>query len=73
MQSSFRPVALRLSLSDVAALAAATARGFVDRWRRDRPLALALRLRLRSLAPLPKAGWTDAAALPDPRRDSELD
>jgi len=66
MQSSFRPVALRLALSDVAALAAATARDFFDRRHHDRPLALAFRLRLRSLAPLPLAGWTDAAVLPDP-------
>ena len=43
MQSSFRPVALRLSLSDVAALAEATARALLQRSPR---LAFAFHLRL---------------------------
>ena len=67
MQSSFHPVALRLPLSEVAALAAATARAFLPRWRRDRPLAMAYRLRLRPGVVHALAGWTDAPALPEPR------
>ena len=46
MHCSFRPVALRLPLSDVAALAAATARALFPRSRRDRPLTLTYRWRL---------------------------
>ena len=64
MQNSFRPVALRLPLSDVAALAAATARAFMDRRRRDRPLAFGFRLHLRAIAARGSIGWTDACGVP---------
>lgn len=47
MQTSFRPVSLRLPLSDVAALASATARVFAGRWRQGSPLAFAFCFRLR--------------------------
>ena len=47
MQSSFRPLALRLSLSDVAALADATARALLERSPR---LSFAFRLRLSAAA-----------------------
>ena len=64
MQNSFRPVALRLSLSDVAALAAATARALMVRWRRDRPLSFGFRLRLEPAAPRARIGWTEAHETP---------
>ncbi len=68
MQNSFRPVALRLPLSDVAALAAATARALATRWLRDRPMAFAFRLRLHMAAPAPMPGWTNANGFPERRR-----
>lgn len=64
MPNSFRPVAFRLPLSDVAALAAATARALAFRWRRDRPLAFGFRLSLVSAGTLRGAGWTNAVASP---------
>ena len=67
MQNSFRPVALRLPLSDVAALAAATARALATRWLRDRPIAFAFRLRLRMAPPAPLPGWTNAHGFPEKR------
>ncbi len=72
MQNSFRPVALRLPLSDVAALAAATARSLTGRWRRDRTLVFAFRLRLRLALAGMESGWTKAPALPVPVGDSPL-
>jgi len=64
MQNSFRPVALRLSLSDVAALAAATARALMVRWRRDRPLSFGFHLRLKPAEPSARIGWTEAREAP---------
>jgi hypothetical protein len=55
-------------LSDVAALAAATARALATRWLRDRPITLAFRLRLRMAPPAPQPGWTNASAFPEERR-----
>lgn len=69
MQNSFRPVALRLPLSDVAALAAATARSLAGRWRRDRTLVFAFRLRLRPSVAGVLSGWTKPSALPAAGRD----
>ena len=65
MPSSFQPVALKLPLSDVAALAAATARVLAADWRRDRPLFLAFRLRLRAIPAGAQLGWANAAAVPE--------
>lgn len=62
MHSSFRPVSLRLSLSDVAALAAATARTLADRWRCDRPQGFGFRLRLYAVAAKTELRWVDTAA-----------
>ncbi len=63
--NSFRPVALRLALSDVAALAAATARALATR----RTMAVAFRLRLR-LAPIAlQPGWTKELELPAAQRE----
>ena len=70
MPSSFRPVALRLPLTDVAALAAATARSFFSRNRRERPLAFAFRLRLQAVSANAQMGWTEASGLPERRRKS---
>lgn len=67
MQNSFRPVALRLPLSDVAALAAATARALATRWLRDRPISFAFSLRLRMGQAALQPGWTDAGGLPKQR------
>jgi hypothetical protein len=64
MHCSFRPVALRLPLSDVAALAAATARVLLPRWSLDRPFALTYRWRLQVRAIRPLGGWTDASDPP---------
>lgn len=64
MQNSFRPVALRLPLSDVAALAAATARALATRWLRDRPIAFAFRLRVPMCQPGLHRGWANASAFP---------
>jgi hypothetical protein len=63
MQSSFRPVALRLPLSDVAALAAATARLVTGRWRSERALGFAFRLRLRAVAVKAEMRWINASEL----------
>lgn len=70
MQNSFRPVALRLPLSDVAALAAATARALATRWLRDRSIAFAFRLRLRMSPPAALPGWSNANGLPEERREA---
>jgi hypothetical protein len=56
MHCSFRPVALRLPLTEVAALAAATARVLF----RERPLALAFRLTLQVVSANAQNGWTAA-------------
>ena len=64
MSSSFRPVALKVPLSDVAALAAATARVLAANWRRDRPLVFAFRLRLKAIPVGAQVGWAIAAVLP---------
>ena len=69
MPSSFRPVALRLPLTEVAALAAATARSFFSGYRRERPLAFAFRLTLRAVPTNAQMGWTAAAELPEARRE----
>jgi hypothetical protein len=63
--NSFRPVALRLALSDVAALAAVTARTLAMR----RPLAVAFRLRLRLAPAALQPGWTKVLELPAARRE----
>ena len=46
MQSSFRPVAFRLSLSEVAALADAGARAMLHRWRHGARLVFGFRVEL---------------------------
>jgi hypothetical protein len=48
MQSSFRPVAFRLPLSEVAALADAGARAMLHRWRHGARLAFGFRIELRA-------------------------
>jgi hypothetical protein len=68
MPSSFRPVALRLPLTEVAALAAATARSFFSRDRRERPLAFAFRLSLRAIHANAQMGWTTAPEFPESGR-----
>ena len=70
MQCSFRPVALRLPLTEVAALAAATARSFFNGHRRERPLAFGFRLSLRAVPAKMQMGWTEASELPEPRREN---
>ena len=65
MHCSFRPVALRLPLTEVAALAAATARSFFSGYRRERPLAFAFRLSLRAVAANAQMGWTATAEFPE--------
>ena len=69
MHCSFRPVALRLPLTAVAALAAATARSFFSGYRRERPLAFAFRLSLRPAPANAQMGWTAAAELPAAGRE----
>ena len=69
MPSSFRPVALRLPLTEVAALAAATARSFFSRYCRERPLTFAFRLTLRAVPANAQMAWTAAAELPEARRE----
>jgi len=64
MPSSFRPVPLRLPLTEVAALAAATARSFFSGNRRERPLAFAFRLRLRAIPANAQMGWAETSNLP---------
>jgi hypothetical protein len=71
MQNSFRPVALRLPLSDVAALADATARAIAPRRRRDQTPAFAFRLRLRLAPASTHPGWTMASAIPALATDHE--
>jgi hypothetical protein len=46
MQSSFRPIAYRLSLSEVAALADAGARAMLHRWRHGARLVFGFRVQL---------------------------
>lgn len=47
MKSSFRPVAFRLPLSEVAALADAGARAMLHRWRHGARLVFGFRIQLR--------------------------
>jgi hypothetical protein len=67
MPGSFRPVPLRLPLTEVAALAAATARCFFSGNRRERPLIFAFRLSLRAVPANAQMGWTEITELPEPR------
>ena len=64
MQTSFRPVSLRLPLSDVAALASATARVLAGRWQQGSPLAFAFRLRLSSAHRSRESGCTKPGVVP---------
>jgi hypothetical protein len=61
----FHPVALKVPLTDVAALAAATARVLATPWRRDRPPILAYRLRLRAIRVGVQLEWANASAAPE--------
>jgi hypothetical protein len=66
MQSSFRPVAIRLPLSDVAALAQATAATLLHRCLGLR-FAFAFRLRLRAVAGNALVDWDEVRAVPSQR------
>lgn len=64
MQNSFRPVALRLPLSAVAALAAATARHLAGRRPWPGPLAVTFRFRLPAIGSGGPSGWEKRPATP---------
>ena len=64
MQNSFRPVALRLPLSAVAALAAATARHLAGRRSWTGPLAVVFRFRLPAIGSSGPAGWEKRPTMP---------
>ena len=64
MQNSFRPVALRLPRSDVAARAAAPARLLAGRRPWPGPLAVAFRFRLPAIGSSGPASWEKRSAMP---------